>query len=65
MFSAYMQEVNLNIFRILNLLYLHFCFRPHICIRNSRLRIFGVAPWCDSFRNIILLHAHHTSTTFH
>ena len=58
MFSAYMEEVNLKKFIIFNLLYLHFCFGPQICIGNSSLRICGVVTWHSSVRNTTLLDTH-------
>ena len=62
MFSAHMQEVNLNFFIIFNLFYLHFCFGPQVCVGNSSFRICGVLTWRGSVRNTIVLHTHtHTS----
>ena len=58
MFSAYMQEVNLNFFIIFNSFYLRFCFGPQVCVGNSSFRIYGVVTWHGSVRNIILLHTH-------
>jgi hypothetical protein len=59
MFSAYMQEVNFNLF------YLCFCLVPQVCTGNSTLRMSGVVPWRGNVSNIILLHTHtHTHTAY-
>jgi hypothetical protein len=65
MFSAYILEVNVKNFILFNLLYLHFCFRPHIFAGNSSLKACGVVPLLGIVRDITLLHTHtHTSYFF-
>ena len=67
-FSAYMQKINLTVFIILNLFYLHFCVRPQICIGNSSLGMFAVClsvvvTDTSSFYTHIILYFRHTSLT--